>query len=219
MATIEYYLDGISLKSYGVYVSEAQGLFDRPKNKPLTKTDWAEYHGEVVDLDNIRLSSREIVLICFIKAVSILDFAIKVNTFLQIYSAPGTKRLLVQIDVNNPLVYEVYCEDGITIRKKWSDGTMVGTFQIKLTEPDPVKKVLKYTRLGVGAKTVTITLTSEKLLGIFWGDGTKTLDVSGTGVVITHDYAADGSYFIIIAGNIDEITNLTHNATVVWNKL
>ncbi|WGU70641.1 hypothetical protein QIU18_00335 [Capnocytophaga canimorsus] len=38
------------------------------------------------------------------------------------------------------MVYEVYCKDAIEITKKWNDSTMVGTFDLKLIEPEPIKK-------------------------------------------------------------------------------
>ena len=39
------------------------------------------------------------------------------------------------IDIIKPL-YEVYCKDG-AISKKWNDNLMVGTFKLKLIEPEP----------------------------------------------------------------------------------
>ena len=99
------------------------------------------------------------------------------------------------------------------------DGQMTGKFTIKLREPEPVKRVIKYTSTGEATKTVTLTITSPRLVNIYWGDGSHTFDVSGTSQVVTHNYTAKGDYYIVITGNIDEISSLTHNGTLVWSKL
>jgi hypothetical protein len=51
------------------------------------------------------------------------------------------------------------------------------------------------------------------------GDGTVDYDISGEDVAISHDYSQNGDYFPVITGCIDEITDFTTNAIVVWNKL
>jgi hypothetical protein len=118
-----------------------------------------------------------------------------------------------------PLLFEVYSSEGVDIKKTWSERNMVGTFKLKLREPEPVKRVIKYTRMSDANKTASITVTSSKLLNVYWGDGSHTYDVSGTAQTITHDFTADGDYYIVITGNIDEINSLTTNGTVIWNKL
>jgi hypothetical protein len=125
------------------------------------------------------------------------------------------------IDVHpiKPLVYEVYCRDEISVAKKWNDELMVGTFDLKLIEPEPVKRVLKYIRVGESSKTCSIKLTSVKLVNIFWGDGSADYDVSGENFTITHDYADNGDFFVVVTGCIDEISKFETNAIVVWNKL
>lgn len=219
MATVTYYLDGVDLKSYDVYVSASDGLLSRPKLKAPLSSSWKEYHGDVVDLSKRYYDSREIHLNCFIKAATKADFIVKCNTFLALFDQPNTRRLSVSADGSEPLPYEVYLSDTVDIKKKWQDGEMVGTFNLKLKEPEPIKRVLKYTRTSEATKTVTITLTSAKLLNLYWGDGARTFDVSGTAVVVTHDYTADGTFYIVVTGNIDDITSLTSNGTLVWSKL
>ena len=220
--TITYKLDGIDIKTYNVYISASDGLLSRPKPKANTSVDWADYNGTVVDLTKRLYESREIELDCFIKADTQADFLLKCNTFLALFDAVGTRRLEVFVDneaTPKPLVFEVYSSDNISISKKWSSATMAGTFSIKLKEPEPIKKVLKYTRTSDANKTVSITVTSAKLLNIYWGDISHTYDVSGTAQTVTHNYAANGTFYIIVTGNIDEITSLTTTGTVVWNKL
>lgn len=118
-----------------------------------------------------------------------------------------------------PLLYEVYNSGGIEIKKKWNERIMVGTFTLKLTEPEPQKKVIKFENVDEEHSTVSITLTSSKLLNIYWGDGSHTYDVCGTIQTITHSYYDLGTFYIVITGNIDEITSLTTTGKVVWNKL
>ena len=108
-----YYLDGVDLKNYGVFVSASSGLISRPKLKEPVKQSWKTHHGDVVDLSKRYYDSRKIVLDCFTVATSKEDFITKMNTFLQLFDTSGTRRLMVVVDVNKPLVYEVYLSDQI----------------------------------------------------------------------------------------------------------
>lgn len=214
-----YSIDGVDLKTYGVFVEGSDGLLSKPKKKKPSSNSWNEYHGEVIDLAKVYYESRDIALECFIKADDKAQFITKCNTFMSLFDQPNTKRLAVTVDGSEPLIYELYSEDMINVKKKWSDSAMVGSFHLKLKEPEPVKRVLKYTRTGTVNKTVSITVTSSKLLNIYWGDGAHTFDVSGTGLIVTHDYSTNGTFYIVITGDIDAITSLTSTATLVWSKL
>jgi hypothetical protein len=214
-----YLLDGVDFKEYGVYVSGSDGIMNRPKLKTPTSVSWDNYHGESVDLSHKFYESREITLSCFIKAESKMDFIKKVTTFEQLFDKTGTNRLVIDVHPVKPLIYEVYCKDEIEMSKTWNDNLMVGTFKLKLVEPEPVKKVLKHIRVAEATKTCTITLTSTKYVNIYWGDGNVDYDVSGTAKTITHDYDANGDYFPVITGCIDEITSFDTNAIVVWDKI
>lgn len=96
---------------------------------------------------------------------------------------------------------------------------MVGAFDLKLVEPEPVKRILKHMRVGESTKTCTITLTTTKLINVYWGDGNVDYDISGESLAISHVYEANGDYFPVITGCIDEISSFTTNAIVVWSKL
>jgi PKD repeat protein len=220
--TITYKINGTDIKTYGVYVSASDGLLSRPKPKGNVSVNWADYNGTVMDLSKKLYESRDIDLDCFIKADTQADFLLKCNAFLSLFDAVGTHRLEVFIDnetTPKPLVFEVYLSDEISISKKWSSANMAGTFKLKLKEPEPIKRVLKYTRTSTTDKTVSITTTSAKLLNVYWGDSSHTYDISGTAQTITHDYTVNGTYYIIVTGNIDEITSLTTTGAVVWSKL
>ena len=126
---------------------------------------------------------------------------------------------MVVVDVNKPLVYEVYLSGQIDPKKTWRDTEMVGIFSLELTEPAPIKKVVRHIREDVNSKTLSITITTTKVVDIYWGDGSVTYDVSGTAVSTTHDYAANGTYYAIVAGCIDEIASITTTGTVIWAKI
>lgn len=214
-----YRLDGVDFKDYGVYVSGSKGILNRPKMKAPAELSWDNYHGKSVDLQHKFLEAREITLDCFIKADSKNDFIVAVSRFQQLFDKKGTNRLTIDVHPVKPLIYEVYCQDVIDVTKTWNDALMVGTFQLKLIEPEPVKRILKHIRVSSATKTCTITMTTNKLVNIYWGDGTVDYDISGEEVVVTHDYSEIGDYFPVITGCIDEITDFETNAIVVWNKL
>ncbi len=214
-----YLLDGVDFKTFGVYVSFSDGIMNRPKMKAPATLNWDNYHGESVDLSHKFYESREITLSCFIKADSKMDFIKKITAFEQQFDKRGTNRLVLDVHPVKPLIYEVYCKDAIEISKEWSEELMVGTFKLKLVEPEPVKRVLKHIRVGEATKTCTITLTSSKYVNIYWGDGKVDYDVRGENLTITHNYDVNGDYFPVITGCIEEITSFETNAIIVWERI
>jgi len=215
---LNYLIDGIDFKEWDVTVSESNGMFDLPKLKTPVKIDWPDYHGKVIDLTQKRVDVREIELKCWMKATGKMDFVTKLNSFSDMFKKDGTQRLTVDIHPTKPLLYEVYCEDGISISKKWNDNLMIGAFTLKLVEPDPVKRVIRHQRINEGTKTLTITLTSDKVVTIYWGDGSKE-EVYGTNISRSHQYNKEGVYYAIVAGVIEEITNFQTSGIVIWNKI
>ena len=216
---VSYAIDGINFKDYGVYVSGSKGILNRPKMKAPAELSWDNYHGKAVDLQHKYLEPREITLDCFIKADCKNDFIVAVSRFQQLFDKKGTNRLTIDAHPVKPLIYEVYCQDVIDVTKTWNDALMVGTFQLKLIEPEPVKRVLRYSRISDATRTCTITLTTAKMVNIFWGDGSVDYDIEGKDVEIMHNYLENGDYFPVITGCIDEITSFTTNAIIVWSKL
>ena len=214
-----YLIDGIDFKEYGVFVSDSKGVVSRPKLKTPASVSWDNYHGVAVDLNHKFYEPREIALSCFIKANNKSDFITRVSQFSQLFDKNGTQRLMIDVHPIKPLVYEIYCVDEINVAKTWNDSLMVGTFDLKLIEPEPVKRVLKHIRVGESTKTCTITITTTKLVNIYWGDGHSDFDVSGENITIKHDFTNNGDFFIVITGCIDEINSFSTNAIVVWSKL
>lgn len=218
---VEYYVNGINIKDFGVYVSDARGLAGRLARKEALTVDWETYHGIVRDRKRPRFKERNIELECFIEASSRFMYIEQLNRFFSLFDADGTQRLKVDYaGMEKPLVYEVVCNDEADPNKKWgryNDQTMVGTFVLKLVEDEPVKKVLRH--IGEANSTSTITLTSTKMLNIYWGDGDHSYNVSGTNQTITHTYTDAGEYEIIIAGVIEDITAFSTNEIVIWDNL
>lgn len=222
ISQLEYYLNGVNFKDYGIRVESSTGILDLPKLKTPASVDWPDYHGKVIDLSDKRYNEREITLNCWMKANGKMDFVEKVNAFVEHFRKDGTQRLMISIHPTKPLVYEVYNEDGVAPSKRWHDDKMIGTFALKLKEPDPVKRVVRHQRLALNTATVNIAFKSDKMVNIYWGDGTVDYDVYGdhTGNnAITHTYDANGVYYIAMGGVIEEITDFTTSGILVWNKL
>jgi hypothetical protein len=218
---VEYYIDGKNFKDFGVYVSASAGLIGMLGRKDGLSVDYDNYHGIVIDKKRPRYKERTITLDCFIEASGKTAFVEWVLLFMKQFDKPDNQRLCVEYDgKTKPLVYEIYCPDASDVEKQWSynNDLMVGTFKLKLIECEPVKRVLRH--IGLSANTqVSITVSTYKLLNIYWGDGTHTYDVSGTNRQVTHVYSAAGEYDIIITGVIEDITDFSTNAIIVWDRL
>lgn len=218
---IDFLLNGVNFNYWDVRVTEMAGVIDNltPK-EPTLKAEWTDYHGEIVDLSKPRYQPREITLDCYIKADGKYNFHARFQEFFAELTKPGTQRLQINLlNETKPFVFEIGPPDGSTLKTRWRPEVQYGTFQLKLKEYEPVKRVLKWIRSGESTKTASITLSSSKMLTIYWGDGSRTDNAYGTNVTYAHDYAADGEYFIIVAGVIEEITAFTTNAIIVWSRL
>lgn len=215
---IYYYINGVDFTTDGIYVSASKGIVGGLKlRRPVTQ-EWPDYHGEVVDMGAPRYEARDITLECFMKATTKENFLSAVQTFLGRWMTAGMKRLMIVVDSTKPLVYDVYLTQGPEIEKKWNDATMVGTFSLKLREPEPVKRVYRFVA-ATGALSVSVTVTSVKPVTIYWGDGSVSYDITTASGAQVHAYAAAGTYYISIAGVIEDVTGVTTGATQIWSKL
>jgi hypothetical protein len=213
---VEYYVDGKNFKDFGVYVSKSSGLVGGLAKKEALSVDYDTYHGVVVDKARPRYKERTITLECFIEASGKAAFVEWANMFISQFDKAGDRRLKVEYaGETRPLVFQVDRNDATDIEKVWNDELMVGTFQLKLRECEPVKRVLRF----IGSGTASIKVTTAKMINIYWGDDTYDYNVSGTDKTITHTYNTDGVYDIIITGNIEDITDFSTNCIVVWNKM
>lgn len=214
---IRYTIDNIDFNDFGVWVKESAGVVDLPKPKEIKSTSWAEYHGSVVDLRNVRMEQRQITLSCYLKADNSADFTAKILNFEKLLFG-GLKRLQIDLTQDTSLFFDCYLSDEILVKKKWSEADMVGEFQIKLTEPEPQKKVLRFVATEAG-KVFNITLSTLDAVQFSFGDGQTSGDVWGTDFEVEHEYSEAGEFFILIKGNIDNIHNITTNAEIIWEKL
>lgn len=219
---VEYYIDGVNFKDYGVYVSSSTGLVGRLATKDALKVDWENCHGVVRDRSRRRYKERTITLDCFLEASGRSAFVEQSNSFLSLFDGDGTHRLTVEYDGHTkPLVFEVCLDSEADMTKTWGscrDEMMVGKFKIKLVEDEPVKRVLRHVSANDNSRSI-ITVTSTKLLNIHWGDGTHTYNVGGDGTTVGHTYALAGEYDIIVAGVIEDIESFETNDIVVWELL
>ncbi|MDQ6481602.1 hypothetical protein [Dyadobacter sp. LHD-138] len=211
---VNFSVNNINFKDFGVTVDGMEGVLDMPDRKDPLTMDWEDYHGEVVDLLKPVWGVRLIELSCWIKGIGKDDFTAKWFEFKSHFEQPGTVR--VQIDAGSkPLLFEVYHRERLrNVKGKWRDGTNYARFTLKLREPEPVKRVLK-----VSGNTCSITLTSRKIVSVYWGDGSRTMNVYGTNKTVSHNYGSSGEYYVIVAGVIEDITNFSSNAIVVWDKI
>lgn len=218
-----YTIDGVPFLDHHVYVEMSNGLLDVPKRKQTYTHSWAERHGQSIDLTTAYLEPRTITLDCFMPAPDRIHFTWQWNAFIQLFTTPGLHRLQLDIHPNHPLVYDIYLADQIALTKRWNDQLMVGKFKLKLTEPEPVKTVIRF-RADLPNTQRTIQLTTSSLLNISWGDSQRTEDIgpltaTPTTHTLTHTYTATGIYYAIIYGDIDQITNLAHDGITIWQKI
>ena len=218
-----YTIDGVNFSEYGVFVSDSDGLLDRPKPKNTLSQDWPDENGTIINLRSARVGDREITLKCFIYASDKLTFSQRCNAFLSVFDRAGKHRLQVSIDETHPLVFDVYINNGVAVDKRWREGMMAGEFTLKLVEPAPVKKVIRFERQAGDETALTITAVQTNtdkahLYTVSYGDGSEIEEFATATASLSHSYADPGVYYVIIAGVIDNLT-VTTNGVVVWDKL
>lgn len=210
------------IDTWGIYVQESDGLLDRPAMKTPVSQDWPGHHGEVVDLDDKRVQARDITLKCWMPCVSKLDFAEKFNDFCKQFEGNGTARLMVDIHPTRPLVYEVYLREALNVSKKWNDRLFVATFTLKVREPDPVKRIVRFLSIEGEEHSIKLNAGTGNVLTIAWGDGTFTHNVYGEhttdATALKHTYTDDGIYYAIVSGVIEDVTDFETDGIVVWEK-
>ena len=222
MAELIYSINGVKLSDLSIYVESSAGVLDMLVRKPSIVRNWNDYHGEQIDLSEPVYEPRNIILNCNLIAVDKDDFYGKLDLLKQEFAKPNLQRLMINylelgMGYVTPLVYEVYLSEGINVEKRWQDGQMFGSFSLRLREPEPVKRVVKFAYNA----TANISMVSSTPVNIYWGDGTKTLNQKGT-ISLTHAYPGGmetSDKYAIITGMIEKITGFTHNGTLIWSKL
>ena len=219
MGEVIYSINGKYFKDRKVYVSDSEGLFDALKRKKINTYDWAEYHGQSVDLSNPKYEAREITLKCFVVGDNWVDMKENHDAIVSEFQKSGTQRLLIEPFGMKPLPYEVYMEDSSPLNKTFKDGQMVGVFTIKLIEPNPIKKVLYLTE-----NTLNLSYNSSKETEIFFVNGEKTTakgNVSLSGKTLANrvlsGYAFGGRNLILNSTNDDTI--LLYGVTATYENI
>lgn len=219
---VEYFINGINFKEFGVYVSDSKGLIGQLERKEGPTAEYDTYHGIARDHDYVRYKERTITLECFIEAASRSKFVEWLDQFYEQFRRKGTQRFRVEYNGSTkPLVYEVTMQQGSDPEKKWgryNEGLMVGTFTLTLVEDDPVKMVLRHIATTDNS-TTQFTVSTARRLTVAWGDGTFTHKVQGDNATIQHTYANKGVYDIIIAGVVEDIASIATSDIIVWQKL
>lgn len=142
MNEVLYNINGKYFKDFGVFISESNGLMDKPKPKPRKSYDWAEYHGKAVDLSKPKYDEREIELQGWIEGEDWANMKQNFDSLMAEFDKEGLARLVIEY-LNNALVYDVYLSDDAELKKDFRKGRMVGFFKLKMKEPQPIKKVFK----------------------------------------------------------------------------
>lgn len=222
MAELIYSINGVRLSNLGIYIESSEGLLDMLVRKPSIVRNWNDYHGEQIDLSEPVYQPRNIVLNCNLISTDKESFYSSLKALTDEVGKPNLQRLMIDylqlgMGYGTPLVYEVYLTEGISIDKRWQDGQMYGRFALRLREPEPVKRVIRFAYNA----TASIAMTSTTPLNIYWGDGTKTLNQKGT-INLTHTYPGGmetSDKYAVITGMIEKITGFTHNGLLIWSKL
>jgi hypothetical protein len=217
--TVKFSINGVDLKSLGIRVGpNPKGIIDELSPKESNSYAWKDHHGRQQDLEDRRYDTRNIEMDCWFSSVGQDAMIENIMAIRALFRKNGTQRLMVEIGTK-PFVYEVCLIGGIEFTNKWRPGKAFCSFTLKMEELEPVKRVLRYIKVDESTPDMSITLTCPYVLNIYWGDGEIAKNVFGTNVTVTHEYAEPGTYYPIITGVIEEITNFSQNAVVVWNSL
>ena len=178
---------------YGVLVSSDDGLTDRLAIKGVEEVDLPGQHGKDVDLSEIRFDVRTITLKAGILAINPEDLERKIVRFRQIL----LRNELIRLEVSGhglSLHYDVYCQSGFKVTKKWRDSKTISTFAVTLIEPQPIKHIYR-----CRSRQAIISITSPNALQVGFGDGiVKRYCFDDE---IEHDYTDDRTvHYIIVSG-------------------
>lgn len=218
MGEVIYKLNGKIWRDYNFFVSASRNLVGKLAPKPVLNHDWAEYHGLQYDLDvKTRYQERKIALDIFVVGDNWDEIVTNYNAIMDEFDNKGVQRLIVEPFDNKPLVYDVMLTGTTELKKTFRDGKMFATATLNLIEPSPIKKILKLKDSGI----INLKFSSDTWVDISFGDNSfnegQVIRDRGD-IDITTNFFVDPPY-VIIAGNIENITNFTSNLEVVWEKI
>jgi hypothetical protein len=182
---------------YGMLVSADDGLTDRLGIKGVEEIDLPGHHGKDVDLSEICFDTRTITLRVGFLANSPDELEEKIARFRRLL----LQKELLRLEVSGhglSLHYDVYCQTGFKVTKKWRDGKTINTFILTLIEPQPVKHIYRCRTQQAILETI-----SPNAIQIGFGDGC--VERYCFNKTIEHNYA-DGYilHHVIVAGVLDK---------------
>lgn len=134
---MNYKIDGVNFKDYGVYVSSSSGLLGSLKVKTPLRVAWEDESGYSIDNDAQMLwEARAIVLRCFMCVDSSEEATARIKEFAGLFYKPGLRTLEVSVGEKS-LVYEVLLTEFSDVYSVFKQGDVVATFSLKLEEPSP----------------------------------------------------------------------------------
>lgn len=220
---INYYLNGVDLRNYHIHVETGKGLLSIPDIKTAVSHSYDNEHGISTSSGRVYVKERRITLSCFTDKMAHGDFLNAINTLKLLLIDAGMAELRVEIDgAQKPLVYIVRLGGKADVSLHYDGSRQVGTFDLVLTEPQPVKRVIKVTTTAAN-KSLTIAFSGgSRYWTIWWGDGTSSLATNGN--TLSHTYSAAGTYYAVVCGEVDGLTTTLTNdsnmtTSTIWNRL
>lgn len=220
---VDYLINDFRFSDNNIIVASSTGVIDFPKYKNITKRDWAERNGYIVDTDMLRLDARTIKLDCTVYANKLDEF---MSILRKLYSQfNGLETLKIEfIGTGIELLFSVYLDGGITVTKEWREADMYGKFSMKLVESEPQKKIyivpaepfreVKYTFTYISTSPFSVYscgMKQKMYAPAAEKEGEITITLRG------NEYGND---YLIIAGNIDDITDLKMpNSKLIWDRI
>jgi hypothetical protein len=135
---IDYNFSGQNFSDFGVYVSKSEGLLGKPKRKKPETYEYPGESGHIADLSAIVYEPRTIKLTCFISADSAESLIASYKNFSSLLYGQTTARdLILKIDSQPKLTFNVYISEISDIDKKFRNSVNAGTFTITFIEPQP----------------------------------------------------------------------------------
>lgn len=225
---VVYSVDGAYFSNMGVEVSGSSGLLDLPKLKKSVEASFPDSNGKMVDLSAPRFDIRTITLDCIIIATTAEQFITRANAFISHFATPHLKWLTVKVGAYKELAFLVYLDSGAAIQKKWNEGKMYGTFQLKLIEPQTEKCIFRTTG-GVASITLNLPSGHTNLQGatiatpyqVYLQSGSTYLhsEISTATGGVDFGQQESGKLVVVYGVGIDSNYLTTNNLTTLWQHL
>lgn len=225
MGKVNYYINGIDIRSYGVHVGAGKGLLSLPERKKGVSHSYDNEHGISVDTESCFVKERKITLNCFTDKMTHSQFLTALANFKLALMTGGLFQLMLSIEGTEPIPYMVYWDGKADVTPRYNGYRQVGTFELTLVEPEPVKRVWKVVTATSGVH-VGINLSSglSKYYNIYWGDGDADTAIS-IGESIVHEFVDAGTYYIVLTGDVANLVTTTsansaqRTITQLWSQL